>query len=62
MGDDDDGDFSAGNLTLREAVNHAAAGETISFHASLAGQTIDVHSQLAIVGKDLTIDGGMTLR
>ena len=69
--DEDDGDFSAGDLSLREALGLANADDgldTISFDPSLFGQTLAwnlgelvVSSSLRLVGPgadQLTIDAG----
>ncbi|OYP38161.1 hypothetical protein CGZ80_02725 [Rhodopirellula sp. MGV] len=69
--DIDDGDFSTGNLSLREAIrlsNESDAIDTIAFHQSLSGSTITLtNGQLEIRGsvtieglgaKELTISGG----
>jgi gliding motility-associated-like protein len=48
----------SGPNTLREAINCAVSGQTITFAPSLANQTITLASTLTIpVGKNLTIDG-----
>ncbi|WP_299467027.1 choice-of-anchor Q domain-containing protein, partial [uncultured Gimesia sp.] len=55
----DDGDYSAGNLSLREAIqlaNASSTADTIHFDGSLAGQTIFLSSELSITA-DLTIIG-----
>lgn len=53
--DSEDNNFAAGQNTLREAIAHANAGDTITFDPSIAGQTISLNSQLTI-DKNLTID------
>lgn len=71
LSDLDDGDISAGNLSLREAVrlaNEAAGADTILFDPSLAGGTItltggqlDITDEVTITGlgaDQLTISGG----
>ena len=55
--DENDGDFSAGDLSLREAIGLAAAGATITFDASLAGGTITLGGSELSITTDLTIDG-----
>ncbi len=50
-----DGNYSAGQYTLREAIQQVGSGGTITFDASIAGQTITLTSQLTI-SKSLTID------
>lgn len=44
-------------LTLREAIAKAAAGDTITFDASLAGQTITLEDAELALSKDITING-----
>ena len=49
------------DCSLREAVNAAASGDTITFDPSLAGQTIlmseTIYTPISISDKDLVIDG-----
>ncbi|MCP4358275.1 MAG: DUF11 domain-containing protein, partial [Chloroflexi bacterium] len=59
VGDVDDGNYTTGQNTLREAYNNALSGETITFDAGIAGQTIRLDSTLTLA-KDVTIDGGTT--
>lgn len=57
--DEDNGDYSSGNLSLREAIKLANATpdrDSISFDASLAGLTIMLNSEL-VISNDLTITG-----
>ena len=55
--DENDGDFSTGDLSLREAIAIAESGDTIIFDSNLSGGTITlVQSELAI-DKSLTIQG-----
>lgn len=59
ISDLDDGDYSVGNLSLREAIklaNAASTTDTIFFDASLAGQTITLGSELTITD-DLIMTG-----
>ena len=72
--DENDGDFSAGDLSLREAIaltNEQEGADTITFNSDLSGGTININSSLereliiddsvAIngLGQDnLTLDGG----
>ncbi|QDT94090.1 right-handed parallel beta-helix repeat-containing protein [Gimesia algae] len=70
----DDGDYSAGHLSLREAIklsNTYLTADTITFASALAGQTIALNSELLIsdnitiigLGADqLTISGNNTNR
>lgn len=55
--DENDGDFSKGDLSLREAIANAEAGATITFDSSLSGGTINVSADGFIIDKDLTITG-----
>ena len=55
--DENDGDLSAGDLSLREAIATAESGDTITFDSNLNGDTITlVDGELAIY-KSLTIQG-----
>ena len=58
-GDKDDGNVSAGQNTLREAITHALSGDMITFANSLAGQTItiDKNNDPLVINKNLIIDG-----
>ncbi|TWT40170.1 hypothetical protein Pla111_34340 [Botrimarina hoheduenensis] len=58
----DDGDYSAGNFTLREAIELANAipgADTITFDPAVFGteQTISIGSQLPAITEGLTIEG-----
>ncbi|MES2923803.1 MAG: hypothetical protein V4819_19775 [Verrucomicrobiota bacterium] len=56
--DEDDGSLGGGTgISLREAVNYAAAGDTITFDPILSGQTIRLTAGQIVVTKSLTIDG-----
>ncbi len=55
--DEDDGDLSAGDISLREAILYSDAGDTISFDSSLSGGTIALTLGQLIIEKDLTING-----
>ena len=46
-----------GGLSLREAINWSAAGETITFDASLAGSTIRLTQGQLTLAKSINIDG-----
>ncbi|MEO0853318.1 MAG: choice-of-anchor Q domain-containing protein, partial [Cyanobacteria bacterium J06648_11] len=52
-----DGDFTAGDRSLREALGFIAAGGTITFDASLLNQTITLSGSELDIAKALTIDG-----
>ncbi len=57
--DTDDGDYSVGNLSLREAIklsNESATADTITFDASLFDQTLILFNELVITD-DVTIIG-----
>ncbi len=56
LADANDGDFSAGQNSLREAIANAPSGSTIIFDVALNGDTITLGSQLTIA-KNLTISG-----
>ena len=56
-GDVVDGNYAAGQLTLREALNMANNNDTIAFDATLDGQTITLGSSLVIAGLSVDIDG-----
>src|SRR2546426_6640273 len=56
--DHDDGVCNAADCTLREAINAANAGDTISFNIPGSGvHTINLTSGLPILNKTVTIDG-----
>ena len=58
--DESDGDFSAGDLSLREAIeltNANPGADTIAFAASLAGSTITLTLGELTITDDLTITG-----
>jgi|GEM_PF-759288 len=55
--DENDGDFSEGNLSLREAIATAESGDTISFDSDLSGSTINLSLGELIIDKNLTING-----
>jgi hypothetical protein len=59
VGDEIDGNYSIGNLTLREAIglaNGSVGAETITFDASLSGQTITLTGSELEITEALTID------
>src|SRR5262245_25106132 len=59
IADENDGDTSAGHLSLREAIGLANADpdhDTIVFAAALSDQTITLGSELALTS-DITING-----
>ena len=55
--DENDGDFSAGDLSLREAIAQAKLGNTITFDQSLSGGTITLTQGELAIDKSLTING-----
>src|SRR5438128_6703030 len=56
--DHDDGVCNAADCTLRDAINAANAGDTISFNIPGSGvHTINLTSGLPILNKTVTIDG-----
>jgi uncharacterized protein YkvS len=55
--DQDDGDFSEGDLSLREALKLIADGGTITFANSIANGTITLANGELLIDKSLTIDG-----
>ena len=55
--DEDDGDISAGDLSLREAIATANSGDTITFNSSLSGETINLSLGELAIDKSLTIEG-----
>ena len=54
--DEVDGDYSTGNLSLREAIDLAPEGATISFAQGLAG-TVTLTGGALVTARDLTING-----
>ncbi|WP_119270923.1 choice-of-anchor Q domain-containing protein [Taklimakanibacter deserti] len=59
LADEDDGNISAGDLSLREAIALANANpdaDTITFAPALAGKTISLTDELVLTS-DVTIDG-----
>ena len=52
-----DGDFSAGDRSLREAIGFINAGGTITFAPALMNQTIVLGGSELLIDKGLTIDG-----
>ena len=60
LGDVDDADVSAGNVTLREAVrlaNESAGADEIAFDASLSGETITLGGTELTLTDEVTISG-----
>jgi hypothetical protein len=55
--DESDGDFSEGDLSLREAVANSNEEDTITFDSSLSGGTITLNSGELLIDKSLNIEG-----
>ena len=55
--DENDGDLSAGDVSLREAIAFTEAGGTINFDSNLAGGTISLTQGELVINQDLTING-----
>jgi hypothetical protein len=55
--DENDGDLSLGDVSLREAITFTQSGGKINFASSLVGGTIDLRLGELIIDKDLDIDG-----
>ena len=55
--DENDGDFTVGDLSLREAIATAESGDTITFDSSLSDGTIALVDGELTIGKSLTIQG-----
>ena len=55
--DENDGDFSEGDLSLREAISIAESGSAITFNSNLSGGTITLGLGELLIDKSLTING-----
>jgi hypothetical protein len=55
--DENDGDFSAGDLSLREAIALAESDETITFDSNLSGGSIVLSQGELSIDRSLNIDG-----
>jgi hypothetical protein len=55
--DEDDGNLSSGDVSLREAIRFAKPGQTINFSPSLSGSTIALTQGELVIDKELTIKG-----
>lgn len=55
--DENDGDFSEEDLSLREAIAQAKSGDTITFDSNLSGGTITLALGELAINKSLTIQG-----
>ena len=54
-----DGDFNAGNRSLREAIDYVLDGDAVSFSPALSGQTLMLSLGQIAIAKDLLIDGDL---
>ena len=57
LDDENDGNFSAGDLSLREAIANSNDGNTIIFDSRLSGGTIVLNQGALSIEKDLSIQG-----
>jgi CSLREA domain-containing protein len=57
LDDEDDGDLSQGDISLREAILNSSEGDTITFDSNLSGGTINLSLGELLIDKNLTIDG-----
>jgi len=55
--DENDHSCSDGDCSLRDAIETAAAGETVTFAAGLSGQTLTLTRGYLTIDKTLTITG-----
>ena len=58
--DENDGDYSAGDLSLREAIglaNGSIGSNTITFNSTIAGETIALELGELVLNEELTING-----
>lgn len=56
LDDENDGDLSKGDISLREAIQSAKSGDTVSFDSSLNGGTITLSLGELLVDKSLNIE------
>jgi hypothetical protein len=56
LDDENDGDLSLGDISLREAIQLANPGDTITFDSSLSGGTITLSLGELLIDKSLNID------
>jgi len=54
-----DGDLTAGNRSLREAIDHVFDGDAVSFSPMLSGQTLVLGAGQITITKNLMIDGDL---
>lgn len=57
LDDEDDGDLSQGDISLREAILNSSDGDTITFDSSLSSGTITLSLGELLIDTSLTIDG-----
>jgi CSLREA domain-containing protein len=57
LNDEDDGDLSQGDISLREAILNSSEGDTITFDSNLSGGTITLSLGQLLIDKSLTIEG-----
>ena len=57
LDDENDGDLSVGDISLREAIFFSNDGDTITFDSSLSGGTINLALGQLTIDKSLTIQG-----
>jgi len=57
LDDEDDGNLSQGDISLREAILNSNEGDTITFDSNLSGGTITLSLGELLIDKNLTIDG-----
>ena len=55
--DENDSDFSEGDLSLREAIAIAESGDLVTFSSNLRGGTINLSLGELVIDKNLTING-----
>ena len=61
LGDGDDGDYCSGSNTLREAIAHANAGDTVTFDAGLSGGAITLGGAQLELTRTLSIEAGVPI-
>lgn len=55
--DENDGDFSAGDLSLREAISIAESAAIITFDSNLSGGSITLNLSPLVINQDVNIQG-----
>jgi CSLREA domain-containing protein len=60
LADENDGNLSAGDVSLREAIAYVSSGGTIDFDSTLAGGTITLDLGELVIDKDLSINNWET--